>query len=338
MSGAVPQAMGMMGLGMGIADTINTYKNFQAQMSTVQAISGATGDSLKRLTDKAKEMGATTQFSATEAGQAMEYMAMAGWSDQQMLSGISGIMNLAGASGESLARVSDIVTDALSAFGLKAEESGHFADVLAAATSKSNTNVSMMGETFKYVAPIAGAMKFSIEDTSLAIGLMANAGIKGSEAGTALRSTLTRLVKPPSDAAKALDALGIKAANADGSIKPLRQTLLDLRSRFKGMTEEQKAQAAASIAGQEAMSGFLAMMNESDENFAKLANAVDTANGASEKMNQLKMTILLVMLRLCRAHGKVCNLPSWKAVQVLVAGLPRDLEALLPPLRKMWIC
>lgn len=288
MSGAVPQAMGMMGLGMGIADTINTYKNFQAQMSTVQAISGATGDSLKRLTDKAKEMGATTQFSATEAGQAMEYMAMAGWSDQQMLSGISGIMNLAGASGESLARVSDIVTDALSAFGLKAEQSGHFADVLAAATSKSNTNVSMMGETFKYVAPIAGAMKFSIEDTSLAIGLMANAGIKGSEAGTALRSTLTRLVKPPSDAAKALDAMGIKAANADGSIKPLRHTLLDLRSKFKGMTAEQKAQAAASIAGQEARSGFLAMMNESDENFAKLANAVDTANGAAEKMNLVK--------------------------------------------------
>lgn len=288
MSGAVPQAMGMMGLGMGIADTINTYKNFQAQMSTVQAISGATGDSLKRLTDKAKEMGATTQFSATQAGQAMEYMAMAGWSDQQMMAGISGIMNLAGASGESLARVSDIVTDALSAFGLKAEQSGHFADVLAAATSKSNTNVSMMGETFKYVAPIAGAMKFSIEDTSLAIGLMANAGIKGSEAGTALRSTLTRLVKPPSDAAKALDALGIKAANADGSIKPLRQTLLDLRSKFKGMTAEQKAQAAASIAGQEAMSGFLAMMNESDENFAKLASAVDSADGVSEKMNRLK--------------------------------------------------
>ena len=310
MSGAVPQAMGMMGLGMGIADTINTYKNFQAQMSTVQAISGATGDSLKRLTDKAKEMGATTQFSATEAGQAMEYMAMAGWSDQQMLSGISGIMNLAGASGESLARVSDIVTDALSAFGLKAEQSGHFADVLAAATSKSNTNVSMMGETFKYVAPIAGAMKFSIEDTSLAIGLMANAGIKGSEAGTALRSTLTRLVKPPSDAAKALDAMGIKAANADGSIKPLRQTLLDLRSRFKGMTEEQKAQAAASIAGQEAMSGFLAMMNESDENFAKLANAVDSADGIASKMNSVKNDNLA---------GDIKSLQSaWESLQLTV--------------------
>lgn len=287
-SGAVPQAIGMMGIGVGIADTINTYKNFEAQMSTVQAISGATGESLAKLTAKAKEMGATTQFSATEAGQAMQYMAMAGWDDKQMLNGIAGIMNLAGASGENLASVSDIVTDALSAFALPAEKSAHFADVLAAATSKSNTNVAMMGETFKYVAPIAGAMKYSIEDTSLAIGLMANAGIKGSEAGTALRSTFTRLVKPPSDAAKALDSLGIKATNANGTIKPLRQTLLELRGKFKGLTDEQKTQAAASIAGQEAMSGFLAMMNESDENFYKLANAVDTADGKALEMNRLK--------------------------------------------------
>ncbi len=286
--GAVPQAIGMMGIGVGIADTINTYKNFQAQMSTVQAISGATGESLAKLTAKAKEMGATTQFSATEAGQAMQYMAMAGWDDKQMLNGIAGIMNLAGASGENLARVSDIVTDALSAFALPAEKSAHFADVLAAATSKSNTNVAMMGETFKYVAPIAGALKYSIEDTSLAIGLMANAGIKGSEAGTALRSTFTRLVKPPSDAAKALDALGIKASNADGTIKPLRQTLMELRGKFKGLTDEQKTQSAASIAGQEAMSGFLALMNESDENFYKLANAVDTADGKALEMNRLK--------------------------------------------------
>ena len=309
-SGAVPQAMGLMGIGMGIADTVNTYKNFQAQMSTVQAISGASAESMKDLTAKAKEMGATTQFSATEAGQAMQDMAMAGWENQQMIDGIGGVMNLAGASGESLARVSDIVTDALSAFGLKAGDAGHFADVLAAATSKSNTSVGLMGETFKYVAPIAGAMKFSIEDTSLAIGLMANAGIKGSEAGTALRSTLTRLVKPPSDAAKALDALGIKAANADGSIKPLRQTLLDLRSRFKGMTEEQKAQAAASIAGQEAMSGFLAMMNESDENFNKLANSIDKAKDKAEEMNKIKNDNLA---------GDVKSLQSsWESLQLTI--------------------
>ena len=309
-SGAVPQAMGLMGIGMGIADTINTYKNFQAQMSTVQAISGASAESMKDLTAKAKEMGATTQFSATEAGQAMQYMAMAGWENQQMIDGIGGVMNLAGASGESLARVSDIVTDALSAFGLKAGDAGHFADVLAAATSKSNTSVGLMGETFKYVAPIAGAMKYSIEDTSLAIGLMANAGIKGSEAGTALRSTLTRLVKPPKEAAAALGTLGISAVKSDGTIKPLRQSLVELRSKFKGLTDAQKTQFAASIAGQEAMSGFLAIMNESDENFSKLANSVDKAKGKAEEMNKIKNDNLA---------GDVKSLQSaWESLQLTI--------------------
>lgn len=309
-SGAVPQAMGLMGIGMGIADTINTYKNFQAQMSTVQAISGASAESMKELTAKAKEMGATTQFSATEAGQAMQYMAMAGWENKQMIDGIGGVMNLAGASGESLARVSDIVTDALSAFGLKAGDSGHFADVLAAATSKSNTSVGLMGETFKYVAPIAGAMKYSIEDTSLAIGLMANSGIKGSEAGTALRSTLTRLVKPPKEAAAALGTLGISAVKSDGTIKPLRQSLVELRSKFKGLTDAQKTQFAASIAGQEAMSGFLAIMNESDENFNKLANSVDKAKGKAEEMNKIKNDNLA---------GDVKSLQSaWESLQLTI--------------------
>ena len=309
-SGAVPQAMGLMGIGMGIADTVNAYKNFQAQMSTVQAISGASAESMKDLTAKAKEMGATTQFSATEAGQAMQYMAMAGWENQQMIDGIGGVMNLAGASGESLARVSDIVTDALSAFGLKAGDSGHFADVLAAATSKSNTSVGLMGETFKYVAPIAGAMKYSIEDTSLAIGLMANSGIKGSEAGTALRSTLTRLVKPPKEAAAALGTLGISAVKSDGTIKPLRQSIFELRSKFKGLTDAQKTQFAASIAGQEAMSGFLAIMNESDENFSKLANSIDKAKGKAEEMNKIKNDNLA---------GDVKSLQSaWESLQLTI--------------------
>ena len=309
-SGAVPQAMGLMGIGMGIADTVNTYKNFQAQMSTVQAISGASAESMKDLTAKAKEMGATTQFSATEAGQAMQYMAMAGWENQQMIDGIGGVMNLAGASGESLARVSDIVTDALSAFGLKAGDAGHFADVLAAATSKSNTSVGLMGETFKYVAPIAGAAKYSIEDTSLAIGLMANSGIKGSEAGTALRSTITRLVQPPKAAAQALYTLGIQASRSDGSIKPLRQTLLELRGKFRNLTDAQKTQYAASIAGQEAMSGFLAIMNESDENFNKLANSVDKAKGKAEEMNKIKNDNLA---------GDVKSLQSaWESLQLTI--------------------
>ncbi len=188
---------------------IKVGSDFEAGMSQVAAISGATGEELDALTEKAKEMGAKTKFSATESAEAFNYMAMAGWKTEDMLNGIEGIMDLAAASGEDLAMVSDIVTDALTAFGMEAKDSGHFADVLAAAASNSNTNVGKMGYTFKYVAPIAGAMKYSIEDTAVAIGLMANAGIKGEQAGTSLRGMLTRLVKPTDAVAGAMEELGI---------------------------------------------------------------------------------------------------------------------------------
>lgn len=290
-SGAVQSVTGMgvqmmagAGIGYGIYDTIKTYMDFEAQMKKVQAISGASGSEFEALTAKAKEMGATTQFSATEAGQALEYMAMAGWKTDDMLSGISGIMDLAAASGEDLGKVSDIVTDALTAFGLKASDSAHFADVLAAASSNSNTNVGMMGETFKYVAPIAGALGYSAEDTAVAIGLMANAGIKGSDAGTALRATMTRLVDPPKDAAQALEALGISVRNSDGTMKPFMQTMRELRSKFSGLSQAEKAQMASSIAGQEAMSGFLAIVNASDSDFDKLTDSIYNADGAAAKM------------------------------------------------------
>lgn len=290
-SGAVQSVTGMgvqmmagAGIGYGIYDTIKTYMDFEAQMKKVQAISGASGSEFEALTAKAKEMGAATQFSATEAGQALEYMAMAGWKTDDMLSGISGIMDLAAASGEDLGKVSDIVTDALTAFGLKASDSAHFADVLAAASSNSNTNVGMMGETFKYVAPIAGALGYSAEDTAVAIGLMANAGIKGSDAGTALRATMTRLVDPPKDAAEALNALGISVRNSDGTMKPFMQTMKELRSKFGGLSQAEKAQMASSIAGQEAMSGFLAIVNASDSDFEKLTDSIYNADGAAAKM------------------------------------------------------
>lgn len=290
-SGAVESVTGMgvqmmagAGIGYGIYDTVKTYMDFEAQMKKVQAISGASGSEFEALTAKAKEMGATTQFSATEAGQALEYMAMAGWKTDDMLSGISGIMDLAAASGEDLGKVSDIVTDALTAFGLKASDSAHFADVLAAASSNSNTNVGMMGETFKYVAPIAGALGYSAEDTAVAIGLMANAGIKGSDAGTALRATMTRLVDPPKDAAEALSALGISVRNSDGTMKPFMQTMQELRTKFSGLSQAEKAQMASSIAGQEAMSGFLAIVNASDSDFDKLTGAIYNADGAAAKM------------------------------------------------------
>lgn len=290
LKGVVTKGAAALGIAKMAKEVVNVGKSFEAGMSEVQAISGASGKDLKALTDKAKEMGATTKFSATQSAEAMKYMAMAGWKTKDMVSGLDGVMNLAAASGEDLGTVSDIVTDALTAFGLKAKDSGHFADVLAKASSNSNTNVSMMGETFKYVAPLAGAMKYSVEDTATAIGLLANAGIKESQAGTSLRSMMTRMVKPSKEAAKAMKELGLEVVNSDGSMKPLRQTMTDLRQKFSGLSESQKSSKAASIAGQEAMSGLLAIVNASDEDFNKLTKAIDNSTGAAKKqadtMNQ----------------------------------------------------
>lgn len=283
------QMAGAAGIGFGIYDAIKSYADFEKEMSAVKAISGATGAEFDMLTEKARQMGADTKFSATESAQAFEYMAMAGWKTDDMMNGIEGVMNLAAASGEDLGRVSDIVTDALTAFGLKASDSAHFADVLAAAATSSNTNVGMMGDTFKYVAPLAGALKYDVEDVATAIGVMANSGVKGTEAGTSLRSIFTRLAKPPEDAAKALDALGISIKNSDGTIKPFMQTMEEMRDKFSTLSDDQKIQYAASIAGQEAMSGLLAIMNASEGDFEKVANAIDPANGSAEKMAKTRM-------------------------------------------------
>ena len=279
---AVTVALGAVTTAFGAAAKVGM--EFEASMSKVQAISGATGEDLEALTEKAKQMGIDTAFSASEAAEAMQYMAMAGWKTEDMLNGIEGVMNLAAASGEELGTVSDIVTDALTAFGLKAQDSAHFADVLAAASSNANTNVSMMGGTFQYVAPVAGAMGFSIEDTAQAIGLMANAGIKAEKAGTALRSIFTRLAKPPKEAAEAMDALNLSVTNSDGSFKSLGEILTDLRTKFSKLTAEQKTQYAAAIGGQEAMSGLLAIVNAAPEDFDKLSAAIQNADGSAQEM------------------------------------------------------
>lgn len=275
-------------VGVGAA-AVKTATDFEAGMSEVKAISGATGSEFDALRDKAIEMGAKTKFFASDSADAFKYMAMAGWDASQMMDGIAGIMDLAAASGEDLATTSDIVTDALTAFGLQASDSAHFADVLAQASSKSNTNVGLMGETFKYVAPVAGALGYSIEDTAVAIGLMANSGIKGSQAGTALRSIITRLAKPVGEAKDAVEELGISITNADGTMKPLSQTMVELREKFAGLTEEQKAQYAAMLAEQEGMSGLLAIVNASDEDFQKLTDEINNANGAAEDMASVMM-------------------------------------------------
>ena len=258
--------------------------SFESTMSEVSAISGATGKDFNDLTNKAKEMGQKTKFSATEAGEAFTYMAMAGWKTDDMLRGIDGIMNLAAASGENLALTSDIVTDALTAFGLGADKAGDFADIMAAASSNANTNVSLLGETFKYVAPVAGALGYKAEDTAVAIGLMANAGIKGSQAGTALRGMFSRLAKPSKETAQAMKKLGISMTDSSGKVKPLNDLLEQMRKKFSKLSAAEQAQYAASIAGQEGMSGLLAIVNASKKDFDDLTVAVNNSKGASEKM------------------------------------------------------
>lgn len=269
--------------GVGTA-AVKTAADFDAGMSQVAAISGATGDDLEALRDKAREMGSKTKFSASEAASAMEYMAMAGWKTGDMLGGIEGIMNLAAASGEDLATTSDIVTDALTAFGHSAEDSGHFADILAAASSNANTNVSMMGETFKYCAPIAGALGFSAEDTAEAIGLMANAGIKSTQAGTALRTIMNNLTGEVKISGKSIGDVTIATTNADGSMRGLSDILADCRTAFSGLSESEKAQAAETLVGKNAMSGFLALMNAAPEDIDKLSKAIDNCDGTAESM------------------------------------------------------
>lgn len=270
-------------IGIGAA-AINVTKDFNAAMSEVAAISGATGKDLELLRQKAKDMGESTKFSATESAEALKYMAMAGWKTNDMLDGLDGILNLAAASGEELGLTSDIVTDALTGFGLSAKDSGHFADVLAKASSNANTNVSLLGESFKYVAPVAGALGYSAEDTAVALGLMANSGIKGSQAGTALRTALTNMVKPTDKMAAKMDKLGIEVANSDGSMKSLKDVMIMLRGKMKGLSQEQQTQAAATIFGKEAMSGMLAIINASDKDFDGLISQIYNADGAAQQM------------------------------------------------------
>lgn len=287
--------------GLGIA-AVKTAADFDSAMSQVAAVSGATGDDLQALRDKAREMGEKTKFSASEAAQAMNYMAMAGWKSKDMISGIDGIMNLAAASGEDLATTSDIVTDALTAFGLTAADSGHFADILAAASSNANTNVSMMGETFKYCAPIAGALGFSAEDTAEAIGLMANAGIKSSQAGTALRTIMNNLAGDVKISGQAIGDVTIATTNADSSMRSLSDILADCRTAFGNLTESEKAQAAESLVGKNAMSGFLALMNAAPADIEKLSGAIDNCDGTAEKMAATMQDNLMGQLTILKSQ------------------------------------
>ncbi|EGQ3304071.1 phage tail tape measure protein [Staphylococcus pseudintermedius] len=268
----------------GFGAAVKKSIDFDDSMRKVKATSGATSGEFQQLRDKALEMGAKTKFSASQSAEALNYMALAGWDTKEMMTGIDGVMQLAAASGEDLGSVSDIVTDSLTAFGLKAKDSGHFADVLAQASSKANTDVRGLGEAFKYAASVAGALGYTVEDTSIAIGLMSNAGIKGEKAGTALRTMFSNLAKPTKAMKNQMDELGISITDSQGNMLPMRDVMDQLRGKFKGLSKDQQASAAATIFGKEAMSGALAVINASDEDYKKLTKSIDNSAGASKRM------------------------------------------------------
>lgn len=269
--------------GLGTA-VIKTGMDYEAGMSKVQAISGATGDEMTALGEKAMEMAAKTKFSTADIAEAYQYMAMAGWEADDMVDGLAGVMNLAAASGENLGTASDIVTDALTAFGLEAGDSGRFADVLAAASNNANTNVSMLGESFKYVAPVAGAMGYSVEDVSVALGLMANTGIKASQAGTSLRTAITNMASPTKNMAAVMEEYGITLTDADGNMLSLSDVMGQLREKMGGLDESTQASAASMLFGKEAMSGMLAIINAAPADFDKLTEAINNSSGTTEEM------------------------------------------------------
>ena len=320
--------------GLGTA-AVKTAADFDTSMSRVAAVSGATGKDLEALRDKAREMGAKTKYSASEAAEAMNFMAMAGWKTEDMLSGIDGIMNLAAASGEDLATTSDIVTDALTAFGLTAKDSGHFADILAAASSNANTNVGMMGETFKYCAPIAGALGFSAEDTAEAIGLMANAGIKSSQAGTSLRSIMNNLTGDIKLSGAALGDVTIATTNADGSMRGLSDILADCRSAFGKLSESEKANAAESLVGKNAMSGFLALMNAAPADIAKLSGAIDNCDGASAKMADTMQDNLAGQLTILKSQLQELAIAFGEILMPAIRSIVSHIQAFIDKLNGM---
>ncbi len=316
------------------ASSLKAGMSFDSSMSNVAAISGATGKEFESLEAKALEMGAKTKFSASESADAFSYMAMAGWKTEDMLNGIEGIMSLAAASGEDLATTSDIVTDALTAFGMSAQDSGHFADIMAAASSNANTNVHLMGETFKYVAPVAGALGFSAEDTAVAIGLMANAGIKGSMAGTSLRSTFTRLAKPTKEVYAAMDKLGVSLTDDQGNVKDLNVLMGDLRKGFSGLTDAEKAQYAAMIAGQQGMSGLLAIVNASDDDVNKLSDAI---GGCTDELTGYSAAAEMARRQNDNLKGDVTILKSsYEGLQIAVAkGMTASCRSVVQEATKM---
>ena len=265
-------------------ESFNSFINFERGLSKVSAMGGITGDNLKALEQTAMDLGATTEFTSTEVVDAFQSMALAGWKQKDMLAGIGGALDLATISGLDFGQVTGYLINALTPFNMTAEESSKVVDILAKTATSANFNVNDLAKSFEYVAPIAGAMGYSVEETSTALALLANNGLKGSKAGTALRKMLTDLNSPTSEATKVMTELGIEMANTDGSMRPLMEVLKETSIKFAGLTAEQKAQYAETLTGKTGMAGFLAIMNGGPEKIDAMTASVNDFEGAGAKM------------------------------------------------------
>lgn len=268
---------------------ITTGNDFEAQMSRVQAIAGATKDELEQLTDQAIELGAETSFSASEVAAGMENLASAGFTTNEIMEAMPGLLDLAASSGAELATASEIAASAIRGFGLEANESAHVADVFAEAAARTNAQTEDMGEAMKYVAPVAKTVGLSIEETAAAIGIMSDAGIKGSQAGTTLRSGLTRIIKPTKQVKEAMEILNVEFYNSDGTMKSLTEIIDILQKSTAGLTDEVKNQALAQIFGTEALSGMLALVNRGSKDLSDMTKSFEECDNAAREMADIML-------------------------------------------------
>lgn len=286
--------------GVGIA-AVKTAADYESAMSNVQAITGATGDDFKKLTQLGKDLGASTAWSAQECAEAMQYTGMAGWTAKENIDGLKGILDLASASGTDLARTSDIMTDAISAFGYKASDSAKFADVMTKACTSANVSVDTLGESYKYCGAICGTMGYSIDEVTTSLAVMGNMGIKGSQAGTALKNAISNMAAPTKNMKAAMDDLGISIVNQDGSMKSWGDVIKNLQGSFKGLTQDQQAAYAKQLFGKESMAGMLAIINTSTSDYNALADSIKNSGGAANDAAQTQLNNLNGQLTLLKS-------------------------------------
>lgn len=329
----VKAGLGIAGVALGVKDTLSTFTDFQKEMSNVQALTGETSQvQMKALNEKAKEMGRILPASASEAAQAMANLGSAGFTTDEIMKSIEGTLYLATSAQTDMATAADITSGTLRGFGLEAWQAEHVSDVLAKTAADTNSGILDLGESLKYSAPVAHAMGISLEEVSAATGIMANSNIKGSQSGTTLRGALTRLVKPSEAAASAMERIGFTAIDSEGNMKSLTQIVSELKSGTKDLTQEERNSALASIFGQEALSGMLALVDAGPEKLGGLTKALEKADGASKQMAETQTNNLYGALQDIEGAFETLKINIGEQAAPALTGALKGIAEVLPSL------